>query len=92
MTALVAAAGAGEPPALQHRATARLAAVHAAQVAADAVEFAYRAGGATALRLSSPLQRLFRDVNACTQHYALSAHGYQSVGRVLLGLPPDAPL
>jgi alkylation response protein AidB-like acyl-CoA dehydrogenase len=92
MTALFDTAEAGAVPALEQRATTRLAAVHAAQVAADAVQFAYRAGGTTALRLTSPLQRHLRDVNACTQHYALAASGYETVGKVLLGLPLDAPL
>ncbi|MGZ4566627.1 MAG: acyl-CoA dehydrogenase family protein [Blastococcus sp.] len=92
MTALFDTAEAGAVPALEQRAATRLAAVHAAQVAADAVEFAYRTGGTTALRLTSPLQRHLRDVNACTQHYALADSGYETVGRVLLGLPLDASL
>ena len=92
MTALFDTAESGAVPALEQHAATRLAAVHATQVAADAVEFAYRAAGTTALRLTSPLQRHLRDVNACTQHYALAASGYETVGRVLLGLPVDAPL
>lgn len=91
MTALFDTAAAAVPT-LEERAAARLAAVHAAQVAADAVQFAYRAAGTTALRLTSPLQRHLRDVNACTQHYALAASGYETVGKVLLGLPADTPL
>lgn len=92
MTALFDTAETGAAPSLEQRATTRLAAVHAAQAAADAVQFAYRAGGTTALRLTSPLQRHLRDVNACTQHYALAASGFETVGRVLLGLPLDTPL
>jgi indole-3-acetate monooxygenase len=92
MTALFDTAESGAVPALEQHAATRLAAVHATQVAADAVEFAYRAAGTTALRLTSPLQRHLRDVNACTQHYALAAGGYETVGKVLLGLPVDAPL
>lgn len=92
MTALFDTAERGDVPTLDQRATVRLAAIHAAQAAADAVEFAYRAGGSTALRLSSPLQRQFRDVNACTQHYALAASGYETVGKCLLGIPIDGPL
>lgn len=92
LTSLFDTAGRGEVPSLEQRALARLAAVHATQVAADAVQFAYRAGGSTALRSTSPLQRHLRDVNACTQHYALSASGYETVGKVLLGLPPDVPV
>jgi alkylation response protein AidB-like acyl-CoA dehydrogenase len=92
MTALFVAAEDGEGPTPEQHAAARLAAVHATETAAAAVEFAHRAAGTTALRLTSPLQRHLRDVNACTQHYALAAGGYETVGRVLLGLPLDAPL
>jgi alkylation response protein AidB-like acyl-CoA dehydrogenase len=92
MTALFDAARAGDTPSLHQRAAARLAAVHAAQKAADAVESCYRIAGSTAMFTSSPLQRHLRDVNAATQHYALSHNGYESIGRVLLDFDPDVPL
>ena len=92
MTALFDTAREGTPPTLTQRATARLAAVHATHVAADAVQDAYRTAGTTALHLTNPLQRHLRDVSTCTQHYALSPNGYETTGKVLLGLPPDGPL
>jgi alkylation response protein AidB-like acyl-CoA dehydrogenase len=92
MTALFDTARRGSTPTLHQRAAARLAAVHATQNAADAVTACYRTAGSTALSTSSPLQRHLRDVNAATQHYALSHNGYETTGRVLLGYDPDVPL
>ncbi len=83
---------AGSAPTVLQRAHARAAAVHATEAAAKAVLLCYRSAGSTALYASSPLQRALRDVNAATQHYALSAPGYELVGRVLLGKEPDTGL
>ncbi len=92
MRALRQAGEDGRTPTVQQRAQARLAAVHATAGAAEAVLLCYRNAGSTALYRSSPLQRLLRDVNAATQHYALSTPGYEMVGKVLLGMPPDPGL
>jgi hypothetical protein len=40
----------------------------------------------------SLLQRAFRDVHVATQSVVLSYTGWETVGRVLLGLEPDTPL
>lgn len=82
----------GEHVPLDQRARARLATVHAAQVAAEAVRLCYQAAGGTALYRRHPLQRLFRDAHAATQHWVLNPSGYETVGRVLFGLAPDVPL
>lgn len=92
LTAVRRACADGGAPSIEQRAQARLAAVHATAGAAEAVLLCYRSAGATALYRSSPLQRALRDVNAATQHYALSAPGYDMVGRVLLGMEPDPSL
>ena len=92
MESMWASAAAGSAPTLPQRAQARLAAVHATQSAAEAVELCYRTAGSTALYRTSPLQRYLRDVNAVTQHYALNATGYDLVGRVLFGMPADPGL
>lgn len=92
MTELFATARRGKVPSLRQRSAARLAAVHAAQGAADAVQACYRAAGSTAVFTSSPLQRHLRDVNAATQHYALGHGGYESTGAVLLGYEPEVPM
>jgi alkylation response protein AidB-like acyl-CoA dehydrogenase len=92
MTAVRRACDDGGAPTVEQRAQARLAAVHATTSAAEAVQLCYRSAGATALYRTSPLQRALRDVNAATQHYALSAPGYDMVGRVLFGMEPDPGL
>jgi alkylation response protein AidB-like acyl-CoA dehydrogenase len=92
MTAVWQACQNGGTPSVEQRAQARLAAVHAAAGAADAVLLCYRSSGASGLYRSSPLQRALRDVNAATQHYALSSPSYDMVGRVLLGRDPDPGL
>jgi alkylation response protein AidB-like acyl-CoA dehydrogenase len=92
MQALWQAGAAGQPPTVEQRAQARLAAVHATAGAAEAVLLCYRNAGSTALHQSNPLQRLLRDVNAATQHYGISAVGYEMAGRALLGMEPDPGL
>jgi alkylation response protein AidB-like acyl-CoA dehydrogenase len=79
-------------PTVAQRASARLAAVQATDNAARAVELAYRTGGTDALYQHSALQRALRDVNATTQHFALNANGFESIGRILFGFDPDTPL
>jgi indole-3-acetate monooxygenase len=92
MQALWQASAAGSAPTVEQRAQARLAAVHATAGAAEAVLLCYRSAGSTALYDSNPLQRLLRDVNAATQHYGISAAGYELTGRALLGMEPDPGL
>lgn len=92
MESMWASAAVGVAPSVPQRAQARLAAVHATQSAAEAVELCYRTAGSTALYRTSPLQRYLRDINAVTQHYALNATGYDLVGRVLFGMPADPGL
>lgn len=92
LQALADAAALGEVPSAQLTAQARLAAAHATDSAAEAVLLCYRTAGSAALYRTSPLQRALRDVNAATQHYALSALGFQLAGQVLLGLEADPGL
>jgi indole-3-acetate monooxygenase len=92
LQALWQAGAAGSAPTVEQRAHARLAAVHATAGAAEAVLLCYRCAGSTALYDSNPLQRLLRDVNAATQHYGISAAGYELTGRALLGMEPDPGL
>lgn len=92
MQALWDAGAAGAAPSVRQRAQARLAAVQATAGAAEAVQLCYRGAGTTALPRSHPLQRVLRDVNTATQHYGISAVGYELAGRALLGLEPDPGL
>lgn len=89
LQALADAAGAGRVPSAADRAAARLAAVHATEQAAQVVQLCYRTAGTAASYRPGVLERALRDVNMTTQHYALSAPGYELAGRVLLGYEPD---
>jgi hypothetical protein len=63
----------------------RLALAHSTWSAHEAAMFAYRAAGTQALR-AGPLQHLFRDMHAGTQHITSSPPVYASIGRELAGL------
>lgn len=83
---------AGAPLETPDRAALRLAATYATRTSADVVRAMYDLGGGSALFLSSPLQRRFRDAHAGTQHMMTAPQTYELAGRVLMGLPTDASL
>ncbi len=85
-------ARAGEPLPAAEGVTVRLAITHATDVAAEVTTFAYRAAGAGALPVSSPLQRCFRDIHAATQHVAAGDDAYEVAGRARLRAPELHPL
>jgi len=85
------ASGGGEVT-VDDRAWLRLAATHATQSAAQAVDLMYAAGGGTAIYRDSALQRCFRDVHTVTQHMMVAGPTLELAGRVRLGLEPDAML
>jgi alkylation response protein AidB-like acyl-CoA dehydrogenase len=71
------------------RAELRLAATHATESCARAVDLMYTAGGGTSIYAVSPLQRCFRDIHVVTQHMMVAQPTYELVGRVLLGAAAD---
>lgn len=73
------------------RISARLAAASGAERCAEVVTACYRAAGTTALSAEHPLSRALRDVNAVTQHYAVSSATLAQLGGALLGLPLPEP-
>ncbi len=77
---------------IRQRALVRLAIVNASRAGMDAVDLCFQAAGSTALFVENPMQRFFRDVHAAGQHVVLAFPGWETVGRVLLGLDPDTPL
>jgi alkylation response protein AidB-like acyl-CoA dehydrogenase len=84
-----AAQAGGEIP-IELRTGIRLAATHAVEAAAAAVDVAYSLGGGSAIYETSPLQRRFRDVHAATQHMLVGPATWELTGRSLLGLEFDA--
>jgi alkylation response protein AidB-like acyl-CoA dehydrogenase len=84
-----ATAQAGDDVTVEHRAALRLAATHATEASATAVDIAYDLGGGTSIYETSPLQRRFRDVHAATQHMLIGPSTWELTGRLMLGLPTD---
>ena len=89
---LAEAAGRGDEITLEQRAISRVAVVNATQAGMAAVDLCFEAAGTTALFSDHPLQRRHRDVHTVGQHVALAFPGFETAGRVLLGLEPDTPL
>ena len=83
---------AGDAPDLRARAALRLSATTATRAAADVTRAMHDLGGGSAVYLSSPLQRRFRDAHVGTQHAMVSASTLELAGRVLMGLPTDATM
>jgi alkylation response protein AidB-like acyl-CoA dehydrogenase len=77
------------PLALEDRARARATATWVTWTAAGVADWAYGAGGGTALHDTSPLQRRLRDVHAVTQHFALKPDTFTLAGAVLNGQDVD---
>jgi alkylation response protein AidB-like acyl-CoA dehydrogenase len=75
----------GERLSVRQHTLIRLALAHATWAVHDVATFVYLSGGTTALR-SGPVQRLFRDVHAGTQHVTSSPPVMQACGRELAGL------
>ncbi len=86
--AWVAAKADGEIP-LNLKARLRLAATHATRTSADVVRSMYDLAGGSAVFLSSPLQRRFRDAHVATSHMMIAPPTYELTGRVLLGVETD---
>jgi alkylation response protein AidB-like acyl-CoA dehydrogenase len=75
----------GDPLSTRQHTLIRLALAHATWSAHDVAMFVYTAGGTTALR-AGPVQRLFRDMHAGTQHVTSAPPVMQACGRELAGL------
>jgi alkylation response protein AidB-like acyl-CoA dehydrogenase len=84
------AAEAGAAIPIELRARLRMAATHAIETAAGAVDVAYSLAGGSAIYETGPLQRRFRDVHAATQHMLVGPATWELTGRSLLGLDFDA--
>jgi hypothetical protein len=52
------------------------------------VDAVYHAAGATAIFVSQPFERRFRDVHSVTQQIQGRQAHFEAVGRVLLGFDP----
>ena len=83
---------AGEDTTLEQRARCRLAAVHAADSARDAMDLVYRQGGSTSYRRESRLAECWRDLHVVGQAVTLAPEWYPMGGRVFLKMDPGPRL
>ena len=74
---------------LEDRIPLRLAGTHAVRQAAEVVDIAYSAFGATAIFESTPVQRKFQDAHAITQQIQGRMEHYETAGQFFLGLEPQ---
>ena len=82
---------AGEPLSSELRARFRLACTNAGTASVDAVDRVYRAGGTESIYVSSPVERLFRDVHTVAAHVAMRPATLADGGALLLGERPNMP-
>lgn len=75
---------------IELRAGLRLAATHAVESAAAAVDAAWSLAGGSAIYATGPLERRFRDIHAATQHMLVGPATWELTGRSLLGLEFDS--
>jgi alkylation response protein AidB-like acyl-CoA dehydrogenase len=81
---------AGQRPTLPQRMALQLAASHAADAAARAVDHAHDVAGSSAIREDQfHFGRHSRDIHTITQHALCSPTRYESIGQVMLGMETD---
>jgi alkylation response protein AidB-like acyl-CoA dehydrogenase len=73
----------------EHHPQLRLAATWAIHQARDVVATVYHAAGASAIFESNPMERRMRDIHAGTQQGQGRPVHFETVGQMLLGLPPE---
>jgi alkylation response protein AidB-like acyl-CoA dehydrogenase len=74
-----------EPLSVRQNTLIRLGIAHVTWAAHEVAAFVYKSAGTTGLRAGT-IQRLFRDMNAGTQHVVASPPVYRALGRELAGL------
>jgi len=89
LTAIYAGASDVAPIEVADRARVRLACTNAIQGAAEVADFAYKAAGVDAIFPGSPFERRFRDMHTLSQQIQARAAHFESVGQILLGVPPE---
>lgn len=92
VTALWNTVAAGEDTTLEQRARCRLAAVHAADSARQAMDLVYRHGGSTSYRRGSRLAGCWADLQVVGQAVTLMPEWYPIGGRALLKMDPGPRL
>jgi indole-3-acetate monooxygenase len=78
-----------DPIDVADRARVRLACTNAIHGAIEVADFTYKAAGVDAIFPGSPFERRFRDIHTLSQQIQSRSAHFESVGQVLLGMPPD---
>ena len=73
----------------EHRAMIRLASTWAIQNARDIVNTLYHAAGSTVIFEENPFERRLRDMHTVAQQSQGRQIHFETVGQLLLGLPPE---
>ena len=73
----------------EHHPQLRLAATWAIHQARDVVATVYQAAGSSAIFENNPLERRMRDILAGTQQGQGRAVHFETVGQIMMGLPPE---
>ena len=73
----------------EHHPNLRLAATWAIHQSRDVVATVYHAAGASAIFEANPLERRMRDIHAGTQQGQGRPIHFETVGQMMLGLPPE---
>ncbi len=76
----------------RERALLRLAMTASVQNSALAVDLMWAAAGGSPIYVSSPLERCFRDIHVATQHAAVGALSWETIGKGLLDPATGATL
>lgn len=75
-------------PSVEERGAVRLAAGHAAALAAATADDIWQIAGADAIIPAHGIERRFRDIHTATKNVVISADQYAVAGRSLLGFDP----
>ena len=79
-------------PTIEDAANLKLATTYVINQGVEIATEAYRAAGATAIFPTNPFERRLRDALSASQQVQGRPSNFTTIGRVLLGLPPDTPL
>src|SRR5436190_2024394 len=89
LTTIYAHADDVAPIEVADRARVRLACTNAIQGATEVADFAYKGAGVDAIFPGSPFERRFRDMHTLSQQIQARGAHFESVGQILLGVPPE---
>jgi hypothetical protein len=66
----------------------RLAGTQAVSQALQAVDLAFRTGGASSIYIALPIERCLRDIRTASQHHCVTPSNYETAGQFFLGCDP----